>query len=312
MDLRQIQYFVCLFEEGNVTRAARRLNVVQPALSMQIAKLEAETGEKLFERSAQGMIPTTAGRTMYRLFLPILRDIAAAKQEMANLSGTVAGQLNVGLLASVTLSVLSRAVEAFVGRYPEVELSVTDGYTAIFVEQVTSGQLDIAVVNRPRRRLALTVEDILNEDMVLVSGTMAGPGIPDAVRLAELSRLKLVIPSKRHGLRTVLDQATESHGIDLVPGLEIDALIPIAELVARTDWVTVLPSIVVNEGLAAGTLRAHAIDPPIVRTLAWIHHPRRPLSPAAVRFKETMNAHLLHAARSLPTITPALPAADGT
>lgn len=79
MDLRQIQYFIALFEDGSVTRAAKRLNIVQPALSMQIAKLEEELRQQLFERSAHGMSPTAAGRLMYRLFLPIMRDIAHAR-----------------------------------------------------------------------------------------------------------------------------------------------------------------------------------------------------------------------------------------
>ncbi|MFC5357778.1 LysR family transcriptional regulator [Azospirillum himalayense] len=304
MDLRQLQYFVCLFEEGNVTRAARRLNVVQPALSMQIAKLEAELNEKLFERSSQGMIPTAAGRTMYRLFLPILRDIAAAKQEISNLSGRISGQVSIGLIASVTQSALSQTVERFSSQYPSVELNVTEGYTANFVEQVTTGQLDIALINRSRKKLALTTEDILNEEMVLVSGTAHGPAIVEPVRLADLSRYRLVIPSKRHGLRAVLEQELEVQGIDLKPKLEIDSLISIAELVARTDWVTVLPSIGVHRGLSDGTLRAHRIvDPAIARTLAWIHNPRRPLSLAAVRFMDIMNERLLEAARSTSSVT---------
>jgi LysR family nitrogen assimilation transcriptional regulator len=71
MELRQVQYFICLYEEGSVTRAARRLNIVQPALSMQIAKLEEAFGQQLFERTRQGMLPTAAAPQMYRLFLPV-------------------------------------------------------------------------------------------------------------------------------------------------------------------------------------------------------------------------------------------------
>jgi len=67
MDLKQIHYFIALFEDGSVTRAAKRLNIVQPALSMQISKLEAELHQPLFERGPHGMTPTEAARLMYRL-----------------------------------------------------------------------------------------------------------------------------------------------------------------------------------------------------------------------------------------------------
>jgi DNA-binding transcriptional LysR family regulator len=65
MDLRQLNYFLCLYEEGSVTHAARRLNIVQPALSMQLAKLEEELGQRLFDRGAQGLRPTADGHRAY-------------------------------------------------------------------------------------------------------------------------------------------------------------------------------------------------------------------------------------------------------
>ena len=91
MEFRQIQYFLCLAEEKSVTRAARQLNIVQPALSMQIAKLEAELGQKLFERSSHGMTLTVAGEAFCRLVSPIARDVEYAKQEMARLNGRIGG-----------------------------------------------------------------------------------------------------------------------------------------------------------------------------------------------------------------------------
>ena len=72
MEFRQIQYFITLYEDGSVTRAARRLHIVQSALSMQMAKLEAEVGRRLFMRTPQGMQPTPEGRRLYRLFLPVV------------------------------------------------------------------------------------------------------------------------------------------------------------------------------------------------------------------------------------------------
>lgn len=80
MDLRQISYFVALFEEGSVTRAAQRMHVVQPALSMQMAKPGAELGQKLFGRTPKSMEPTAAAPTLYRMVQPILRDLARARE----------------------------------------------------------------------------------------------------------------------------------------------------------------------------------------------------------------------------------------
>ena len=95
-----MQYFLCLAEEKNVTRAARQLNIVQPALSMQIAKLEAELGQKLFDRSVQGMNLTSAGEALVRLTAPIVRDAEHARQEMAQLGGRISGRGSGGPLTA--------------------------------------------------------------------------------------------------------------------------------------------------------------------------------------------------------------------
>ena len=127
MDFRQIHYFISLVEEGTVTRAAHRLNIVQPALSMQIGKLEDDVGQRLFERTKQGMIPTAAGRQMYRLFMPIMRDFSNAYAQMRSSEGAIRGHVNIGLIASITEGVLVDTLSEFSSKYPEVEVSVADG-----------------------------------------------------------------------------------------------------------------------------------------------------------------------------------------
>ena len=87
MDLKQMQYFLCVVQERNLTRAARRLNIVQPALSMQIAKLEKSLGKQLFYRMAQGMALTPAGEVLAHLIDPIVKDVDRARDAMAQLDG---------------------------------------------------------------------------------------------------------------------------------------------------------------------------------------------------------------------------------
>ena len=117
LDLRQIQYFACLYEQRSVTRAARSLNVVQPALSMQISRLEKRLGINLFERTARGMIPTAAGDAMYRLYLPVLLDLKHANQQVMELSGKVLGKIAVGIILNHNLGV-GRCAAALRGEYP--------------------------------------------------------------------------------------------------------------------------------------------------------------------------------------------------
>jgi len=282
MDLRQIQYFIALFEDGSVTRAARRLNIVQPALSMQIGRLEEELGQRLFERGPHGMSPTAAGRRMYRLYLPIMRDIAVARQQMVQQDEMVAGHVSIGVIASITESVMADALLTFHRRYPNVEVSVSDGYSATLIDWVTGGQLDTALVNKPRAPMSLTSQSLLDEELVLVTGVQHGPKLPATVELGKLQNLELVLTTKRHGLRGVIEAAAQAEGVYLAPRFEIDVLSAIVKLVETTQFATILPRIAVQRAVQQRTLRMHAIIAPrILRHVVRVTHPRRPLSAAA-------------------------------
>ncbi|WP_026122018.1 LysR family transcriptional regulator [Paraburkholderia kururiensis] len=281
MDLKQIQYFIALFEDGSVTRAAKRLNIVQPALSMQIAKLEDELHQTLFERGSHGMTPTAAGRLMYRLFVPIVRDVRAAQAQMMQRDEVVTGHVSLGLIASVSESVLPDALSRFHSQYPHVEVTVADGYSATFIDLVTGGQLDAALINQPRGRLSLDSQPLLDEEMVLATGVAAAPALPAVIELAQVQELDLVLPTKRHGLRGVLDAAAQSADVLLAPRFEIDVLSAIVKLVENTGFATILPRIVVERSVQRGTMRAYPIlAPRIVRHIVRISHPRRPISAA--------------------------------
>jgi len=300
MDLRQLGYFISLFEEGSTTRAARRMNVVQPALSMQIAKLEDELGRKLFDRTSQGMVPTSAGEIAYRLFAPILRDLSEAKQQIVSRSSAVSGRIAVGLVASVATSVLARSLSAFARQYPEVEVSACDGYSSSLIESVRAGSLDFAIVNKGRRRSDLPAIDMLDEEMVAVTSAGSTHNLSSPLMFRDLAKLPLILPSKRNGLRLIIDKIAENEDIDLSIRLEVDAVATVEELVRSSEWVTVLPAIAVGRGLSEGALRAHRIVAPrVTRQIICVHNPRRPLSAAARLFVEVLTAELVAAAEIL-------------
>lgn len=287
MEFRQIQYFICLFEEGTVTRAARRLNIVQPALSMQIAKLEEELGQQLFERTKQGMVPTAAARQMYRLYLPIMRDFSHARTQLMSTDGEISGHVNIGLIASITEGVLAETLSAFSTKYPNVGVRVADGYSTTLSDWVAGGQIDAAIINKPRRQLALNVEHIVDEEMVLITSAGYSAALPQRLSLQQISSLglTLVLPTREHGLRGILDSFAQHEDVDLAPKFEIDSLVTTVKLVEQTQLATILPRIAVHRGLSEGRLRSHAIiSPRLIRQVVSVSHPRRPLNSAANAF----------------------------
>jgi DNA-binding transcriptional LysR family regulator len=299
MDIRQMQYFVCLAQEGNVTRAARRLSIVQPALSMQIAKLESSLGKKLFHRGAQGMTLTPAGETLFQIVDPILKDIDRAKETMSQLDGKVSGRVSIGMIASVAQSTLPLSSAKIAAHYPEIHLLVCEGYTESILEWVAASQLDLAVVNIPQRRIMLSTKHILDEQMMLAHSAAVDLGLPKNVPYTRLAELDVVIPSRRHGLRRILDDAAAEAGFTLNPRLEIDTLSAISEVVATTGLATVLPGIALQAMLKDGRIKAHRLQQPtVVRSLAWVSNPRRLISSAMSAVMNIITADLQASAKS--------------
>jgi len=295
MDFRQIHYFISLYEEGTVTRAAQRLNIVQPALSMQIARLEEHIGQKLFERSKQGMVPTAAARQMYRLFLSIMRDFSNAEAEMLSSEGAIRGHVNIGLIASITEGVLVDTLSEFSNKYPEVGVTVSDGYTSTLTDWVAGGRLDAAIVNKPRRPLALDVEHIVDEEMILITSASSSASLPQNLALRQVPSLglPLVLPSRGHGLRSNIDSFAESEDIELTAKFEIDSLVAAINMVERTQAASIVPRIAVHRQLSAGTLCAHPfVSPRLVRRVVSVSHPRRPLNPATKLFMSMLATNL--------------------
>jgi LysR family nitrogen assimilation transcriptional regulator len=296
VDLKQMQYFLCLTQERNVTRAARRLNIVQPALSMQIAKLEAALGKQLFFRTAQGMSLTPAGEEFERLVAPIIKDIDRAREEMARLDGKVAGRVSIGMINSAAQSILPVSTLRIASAYPDIELSICEGYSETMLEWVLAGQLDLAIVNARQRGSAQPMQHILDEEMILAHAASAEWSLPMLVSLSAIKKIDLVIPSRRHGLRRILDEGAANAGFALSPRLEIDTLPAICDVVASTAMATILPGIALRGALEAGAVRAHRLRPALTRSIAWVYHPRRIVSSAMKAVVEVVSEDLRAAA----------------
>jgi DNA-binding transcriptional LysR family regulator len=170
MELRHLRYFVAVAETENVTRAALKLHVSQPALSRQIRDLEEELGFPLLERGAKSVRLTEAGRT----FLTESRAVLQRTQEAVSAARAVSaggrGELHVGYAPSPTVRILPPTLRAFQAQRPLVRVRLHDLTTDEMVAGVREGKLQIAFLVKPSRTMLRNLRfEALTEDPVCVA-----------------------------------------------------------------------------------------------------------------------------------------------
>ncbi len=149
MDLKQLTYFVTIIKEGNISSAAKRLNMSQPPLSTQIRLLEEELGCVLFERGARHVQLTEAGRLLYNRAETILEMSALTKQEILDYKNGVHGTLRFGVVSSVISTVLKEWITNFHTHYPDIQFHVVEGNTYELIQQLRSNLIELAIVRTP-------------------------------------------------------------------------------------------------------------------------------------------------------------------
>jgi LysR family transcriptional regulator, benzoate and cis,cis-muconate-responsive activator of ben and cat genes len=153
MELRHLRYFVAVAEAENVTRAATKLHVSQPALSRQIHDLEDEIGFSLLERSAKSVRLTAAGKVFLTEAQAVLqRADEAVKKARAAVGGTQ-GEIHVGYAPSLTVQILPPMLRAFQGEFPRVRVSLHDLSSEEMIEQLGTKKLQVALTVRPPAKM---------------------------------------------------------------------------------------------------------------------------------------------------------------
>jgi LysR family nitrogen assimilation transcriptional regulator len=237
MDLRQLATFVHVAELGSFTRAARVLQVAQPALSRQVRALEIELRQNLFARTGRGVALTEAGQRLLAHGRGILQQVERAQQDLEDHRGAPVGHLALGLPPSVSRLVTAPVVEAFRERFPKATLTVVEGLSAYVLEWLVLGRVDLAVVYQAPPDPAIELQPVARELLHLVGPRpgRSAPPIGPPVTLAELTTLDLVIPSRPHSLRMLLETALATAGLRPRIAAEIESVPAMLELVERSS-----------------------------------------------------------------------------
>jgi LysR family nitrogen assimilation transcriptional regulator len=283
LDLRHIRSFIAVYEEGSINRAATRLHCAQPSLSLQLRNLEESLSVALFERHARGARPTAAAERFYQHCITILGEVESAEQHMRDWAREIAGALTVGLIPTITKSVLPQVLPDYTERLPNVDIRVVEAYTGTLTDWVISGELDFAIVTEPPIEEGLVLRALSAEPLALVSGAKSGFTHLAPVRLPDdMPPLKLVIPSQQHSLRGVLERHIRVGDIAIERLIEMDGLFGAMEFLHKSEWSSILPVSTVVDDMASGKFVVNPIVEPVMMIEYYlIHQAQRPLDRAS-------------------------------
>lgn len=151
LDVRRLRVLREVAQTGSFSAAAESLAFTQPAVSRQIATLEAEAGTRLVERSARGVRLTQAGELLVGHADAILDRLTAAENQLEALNSLEGGRLHLGATATANATLIPLAIRAFDAEYPAVHLRLDEALTAELIDRVAAGELDLAIVANPER-----------------------------------------------------------------------------------------------------------------------------------------------------------------
>jgi len=288
--LRDIRLFIAAYEERSFTAAAVRENATQSGVSQHIRKLEETFGVKLFSRDKARVVPTPAGDGYYRRCIDVLRAHEAADRTVRGYATGLDGEIVVGLMPTMTRCALAPVLAKFIDTHPNLVVRVVEGYSAMLTQRVQANELDFAIVPAFSGGAGLKSSLFLRTPELLISSTSSGLVQLAPLRLAELGPLKLVVPGQANTRRRLLETYFASNGVQVERLLELDAMLGTLDFVSRTDWMTVLPGLMMADDNEPRLFTINPIaDPPFTLDLVLIEPSRRPMSAGAEAFLDMLH-----------------------
>jgi LysR family nitrogen assimilation transcriptional regulator len=292
VDFRKLKSFVKIVDAGSVSRAASILRTAQPALSQQIAALESHFKHKLLTRSNHGITPTEAGLVLYRHAQLILKQIEQAQTDIDRSAKSLAGRVSVGLATYSTSSALSLPIlKEMKALHPEIVVHINDSFGHVLSELIMTGKMDMAIIYGSDPIKGVTLRPLFREVLFLVSppGTLSDDPSNAALPLSALAELPLLLPSRGHFLRRLIDESLARARVAPRVVSEIESVSALGAAVMAGLGSTILPASVAAGAVSfAGADVRRLVRPLIEATVSLCASDHLPLSEPALAVRSVV------------------------
>jgi LysR family transcriptional regulator, salicylic acid-responsive activator of bsdBCD len=293
MDMRQLRYFLTIAEEGQITRAAKRLHMAQPPLSQQLKLLEQELGVQLVERMGRTLKLTEAGRTLQLRAEQIVGLMDSTVSEIAEHHIGLRGTISIGTVASTGVTLLPERIHSFHHRYPLVYFQLWEGDTHRITQLLESRVIEIGLVRLPIDNTnKYNMLQLPTEPLMAAIGTAWSDGDKDSpIRLSDLADWPVLLLRRQHGTfvyEQFLD-ACKLSGFEPHVLCESSDIMTLLALAESGVGITIVPRSAMNLRTSPSLHFREIIQPSLESTAAVVWLSNRTLSTPARRFIETFS-----------------------
>lgn len=256
MELRSIKYFVAIAELGNISGAAIKLGIAQPALTRHIKQLEGELNTILFNRLARGVQLTASGREFLQYANRIIAEVAQAKHQITGQGLKPTGSIVFGASPTISTILMPRVVSDSLHELPEINLKLIEGRSIRLYDSLLTGLLDMAILTNPLPSYKLHLTPLISEPLCLVGIRSALP----RRRLGNLEALESIPLILTPGMLFLMNRFQAGAKLNLKIIAEIESIETIRSLVKAGEGITIAPSTAFFEEINKNELHALTLD----------------------------------------------------
>ena len=290
--LRQLQAFKTVAEFGSFTRAAERLKVAQPALSLSIRDLERELSIRLFDRTTRRVELTGGGREFLQSADKLLADLERAVRNAQDLTERRRGRITIAAPPLLAAMIVPAAIAEYNAAFPGIDIGLIDARNDQILIKVRSGEADCAIGTFDDKEDGIRREVLTQDALAVFCAPVSPLAKQRRVRWRDLRDYKFVMLTHDSNIRSLVDDALASAGHNGgKPAYEVSQMTTAIMLVEAGLGVAVLPAYIWSFARGREIVSKPLIEPQVTRNVSMIHAETRSLSPAAEGFAKVLRTH---------------------
>lgn len=246
MTIIQLEYLLAVANCGSFSAASERCFVTQPSLSMQIKNLEEELGVILLDRSKKPVIPTQVGHIVIERAREAIMAYNNIKEGVAELKGSVAGRIRLGVIPTIAPYLLPRFVHSFGEKFPQVELEIKEMITPDIIRAIDHDEIDVAILAGGTCPERITEQELFDDRFYAYVSPENNLYERSSLRIEDISLRDVILLSEGHCLRSqILELCGSKRSTDVSYYFDSGSLETLMRIVDVTNLVTIIPEMTV-------------------------------------------------------------------